>query len=285
MPTIIDGRKVSKQIEEELKLEVAELTAQGNTPGLAVILVGEDPASKTYVRSKERACKRIGIHSEKYTYEASITQQELLKKIDELNNDPKIHGILVQMPLPKHIDPDAVIDAISPLKDVDGFHPVNIGKMFLNDHSGFWSCTPYGVLELLDRYEINVEGMNAAIIGASNIVGKPMATMLVNREATISNCHIKTKDNSEFTKNADLVVVAVGLPNLLTADMVKEGAVIIDVGINRLDDGSLVGDVDYEAVSKKASAITPVPGGVGPMTIAMLMKNTVKSARNHAKRA
>jgi methylenetetrahydrofolate dehydrogenase (NADP+)/methenyltetrahydrofolate cyclohydrolase len=282
MTTIIDGKKVAKQIETELIEEVSKLEKLGVTPGLAVILVGDNPASKTYVRSKERACKRIGINSKKITYETTITQEELLNAINELNNDDGIHGILVQLPLPDHIDSDAIINAINPKKDVDGFHPINLGKMFLNEENSYWSCTPYGILELLDRYEIDVEGMDAVIVGASNIVGKPMATMLLNREATTTVCHIKTKDLAYHTKNADLLVVAVGVPHLIKEDMVKEGVVVIDVGINRLEDGSLVGDVDYDAVSKKASAITPVPGGVGPMTITMLMKNTIKSAYNHA---
>ncbi|MFP4456824.1 MAG: bifunctional methylenetetrahydrofolate dehydrogenase/methenyltetrahydrofolate cyclohydrolase FolD [Clostridia bacterium] len=282
MATIIDGKKISKDIERELKEDVLQLKELNTEPGLAVILVGDNPASKTYVRAKERACKRIGINSTKINYDTTVTQDELLSKIEELNRDNNVHGILVQLPLPDHIDSDLVIDTINPEKDVDGFHPINIGKMFLNDTEGFWSCTPYGVLEMLDRYEINVEGMEAVIVGASNIVGKPMATMLVNREATTTLTHIKTKNLAMHTKKADLIVVAVGKPDLITADMVKEGVVVIDVGINRLEDGSLVGDVSYDEVSKKASAITPVPGGVGPMTIAMLMKNTIKSAYRHA---
>lgn len=282
MATIIDGKKISKDIERELKEDVKKLKKLDTEPGLAVILVGDNQASKTYVRAKERACKRIGINSRKINYETTVTQKELLNKIEELNKDDTVHGILVQLPLPDHIDSSLVIDTINPEKDVDGFHPINIGKMFLNDTDGFWSCTPYGVLEMLDRYEIDVEGMEAVIVGASNIVGKPMATMLVNREATTTLTHIKTKDLAMHTKKADLIVVAVGKPDLITADMVKEGVVIIDVGINRLEDGSLVGDVSFDEVEKKASAITPVPGGVGPMTIAMLMKNTIKSAYRHA---
>lgn len=282
MTTVLSGRKISKDIEKELKDDVKKLKEMGVEPGLAVILVGEDPASQTYVRSKERACKRIGINSTKIDYEASVTQSELLEKIVELNNDDSIHGILVQLPLPKHIDSNSVIDKIDPKKDVDGFHPANIGKMFLNDSEGFWSCTPYGVLEILDRYEIDVRGMEAVVVGRSNIAGKPMATMLLNRSATTTVCHSQTKDLAAHTKRADLIVASVGMPNLITAEMVKEGVVIIDVGINRLEDGSLVGDVAYEEVAKKASAITPVPGGVGPMTITMLMKNTVKSAYRHA---
>ncbi|WP_207729339.1 bifunctional methylenetetrahydrofolate dehydrogenase/methenyltetrahydrofolate cyclohydrolase FolD [Clostridium sp. 'deep sea'] len=282
MATLIDGKGIAKTIENELKQQVVELKEQGIMPGLAVVLVGEDPASKTYVRSKERACKRIGIYSKKVKYDTDITQEELLKTIYELNNDDSIHGILVQLPLPAHIDSEAVINAIDYKKDVDGFHPINIGKMFLNEDS-YWSCTPHGVIELLDRSNIEIAGKDAVIVGASNIVGKPMATMLLNREATATVCHIKTKDLAFHTKQADILVVAVGKPNLITADMVKDGVAVIDVGINRLDDGRLVGDVDFEAVSKKASAITPVPGGVGPMTIIMLMKNTIKSAINHAK--
>jgi len=281
MSKLIDGKTISRAIRGELKKQVAELKEQGIIPGLAVILVGEDPASQTYVRSKERMCERIGINSIKINYDTDVTEEELLAKIAELNADSAVHGILVQLPLPQHIDSDAVIHAIAADKDVDGFHPLNIGQMFLNE-PGFWSCTPHGVIELLDRSGIEIEGQHAVIVGASNIVGKPMATMLLNREATITVCHIKTKDLAFHTRQADIIVVAVGRPNLITADMVKEGAVVIDVGINRLPDGRLVGDVDFENVSQKTSFITPVPGGVGPMTIIMLMKNTIQSAIRHA---
>ncbi len=279
---IIDGKGIAKTIEGELKEQVAELKNKGVEPGLTVVLVGEDPASHTYVRSKEKACKRIGIKSRKILYDADISEAALLAKIEELNGDDSVHGILVQLPLPEHINSEAVIHAIDASKDVDGFHPVNLGKMFLNEPS-FWSCTPHGVIELLDRSGIEIEGKHAVVVGASNIVGKPMATMLLNREATITVCHIKTKDLAFHTRQADILVVAVGKSNLITADMVKDGVVVIDVGTNRLANGKLVGDVDYENVAKKAAAITPVPGGVGPMTIIMLMKNTIESAAKHAR--
>ena len=279
---IIDGKGIAKTIEGELKEQVAELKNKGVEPGLTVVLVGEDPASHTYVRSKEKACKRIGIKSRKILYDADISEAALLAKIEELNGDESVHGILVQLPLPEHINSEAVIHAIDASKDVDGFHPVNLGKMFLNEPS-FWSCTPHGVIELLDRSGIEIEGKHAVVVGASNIVGKPMATMLLNREATITVCHIKTKDLAFHTRQADILVVAVGKSNLITEDMVKDGVVVIDVGTNRLANGKLVGDVDYENVAKKAAAITPVPGGVGPMTIIMLMKNTIESAAKHAR--
>lgn len=281
MAKLIDGKMIAKEIEQEVKQKVADLQTQGIVPGLAVVLVGENPASKTYVRSKQRACKRTGMYSKKITFPVEVTQETLLATIDELNKDPKIHGILVQMPLPKHIDEQAIIHAIIPEKDVDGFHPLNIGAMFINEQS-LWPCTPFGVIEMLERSGVEIEGKHAVIVGASNIVGKPMAMMLLNREATITVCHIKTKDLAFHTRQADILVVAVGKPNLITADMVKEGVVVIDVGINRLESGKLVGDVAFEEVAEKAAAISPVPGGVGPMTIAMLMKNTVDAAQKFA---
>lgn len=277
MAQLINGKVIAKEIEKEVIDKVAELQTQGIVPGLAVVLVGEDPASKTYVRSKQRACKRTGMYSKKIVMPVEVTQAELLACIDELNHNPKIHGILVQMPLPKQIDEQAVIHAIAPEKDVDGFHPLSIGAMFINEQS-LWPCTPFGVIQMLERSGIEIAGKHAVVVGASNIVGKPMAMMLLNREATITVCHIKTKDLAFHTRQADILVVAVGKPNLITADMVKEGVVIIDVGINRLESGKLVGDVDFDEVAKKAHAISPVPGGVGPMTIAMLMKNTVDAA-------
>lgn len=277
MAKIIDGRRIAKEIERELSQKIEDMQSKGVRPGLAVILVGDDPASRTYVRSKEKACKRVGIYSRVERKPADISQEQLLELIQELNDDPGIHGILVQLPLPRHIDPQAVIHAIDPRKDVDGFHPFNVGEMFVNQ-PGLWPCTPHGVIEMLDRSGIEIEGQHAVIVGASNIVGKPMATMLLNREATITVCHIKTRDLAHHTRQADILVVAVGKPDLITADMVKEGVVVIDVGINRLADGRLVGDVAFEEVKEKASAITPVPGGVGPMTIAMLLKNTVEAA-------
>lgn len=276
MAKLIDGKAISQEIKNEVRERVEKLKQEGKQPGLAVILVGEDPASQTYVRHKEKACEQVGFYSQVLRRTVEITEQELLQLVDELNNDPKIHGILVQLPLPDHIDEKLVLHAIDPKKDVDGFHPFNVGEMFVNE-PGFWSCTPYGVIEMLDRYQIEIEGQHAVIVGASNIVGKPMATMLLNREATVTVCHIKTKDLAFHTKQADILVVGVGKPDLITADMVKDGVVVMDVGMNRLESGKLVGDVAYDEVEPKASYITPVPGGVGPMTIAMLLKNTLKA--------
>ncbi len=275
--TLIDGKKISQSVKDDLKMRCDELKSKGVVPGLAVILVGNDPASSTYVSMKEKACGKVGIFSDMYHLEEQTTEQELLELIEKLNKDEKIHGILVQLPLPKHIDTNRVLDTINPAKDVDGFHAINVGNLSQNKDS-FVACTPLGIMKLLDENNINVTGLNACVIGASNIVGKPMINLLLNARATVTCTHSKTKDLSFHTKNADLIVVGVGKPNLLKADMVKDGAIVIDVGINRLDDGRLVGDVDFENVAPKCSLITPVPGGVGPMTIAMLLSNTIKSA-------
>ncbi|MGB6129972.1 MAG: bifunctional methylenetetrahydrofolate dehydrogenase/methenyltetrahydrofolate cyclohydrolase FolD [Psychrilyobacter sp.] len=277
MTKIIDGKKVSADIKEEIKIEIEKITESGQrAPGLAVIIVGENPASKVYVNSKAKTCNALGMYSEKHVLDAEITEEELLKLIEGLNNKEKIDGILVQLPLPKHIDEDKIIEAIKPEKDVDGFHPINLGKLVIGKN-GFKSCTPYGIMELLERYEIDLNGKDVVVVGRSNIVGKPLGIMLTKANATVTICHSRTKNLSEKTLNADIVIVAIGREKFLTEDMVKKGAVVIDVGINRDASGKLCGDVDYENVSKKTSLITPVPGGVGPMTIAMLMKNTVKS--------
>lgn len=277
MTKIIDGKRISADIKEEIKIEIEKLSKNDKgVPGLAVIIAGEDPASKVYVNSKVKTCSALGLYSEKYILNSEITEVDLLKLIEELNNKDEIDGILVQLPLPKHIDEDKIIEAIKPSKDVDGFHPINLGKLLLGK-DGFKSCTPYGIIELLKRYEINIIGKNIVIVGRSNIVGKPLALMLTNESATVTLCHSKTKNLSQKTLNADIVIMAIGREKFLTEDMVKEGSIVIDVGINRDNLGKLCGDVDFENVSKKTSLITPVPGGVGPMTIAMLMKNTVKS--------
>jgi len=275
---ILDGKALSNKIKEELKKENEILKEQGLVPGLAVILVGEDPASQTYVNSKEKACQAIGIYSQKITLPKQTSQQELLETIEKLNNDEKIHGILVQLPLPKHIDSAKVIEAIRPDKDVDGFHEYNVGKLVTGNET-FVPCTPLGVMKILEEYGINPTGLDACVVGRSNIVGKPMMNLLLNAGATVTITHSKTKDLKAHTLQADLLVVGIGKPNFITADMVKDGAIVIDVGINRLANGKLTGDVDFEGVSKKASFITPVPGGVGPMTIAMLLQNTVTSAK------
>ena len=277
MIKIIDGKKISGDIKEEVRIEIEKLTKGGKrAPGLAVIIVGENPASKVYVNSKVKTCSALGIYSEKYNLDSQTTEVELLKLIEELNNKEEIDGILVQLPLPKHIDEDKIIEAIKPNKDVDGFHPINLGKLVIGKN-GFKSCTPYGIMELLKRYELNLNGKDVVIVGRSNIVGKPLSIMLTNKNATVTLCHSRTKNLAEKTLNADIVIVAIGREKFLTEDMVKEGSIVIDVGINRNKLGKLCGDVDFENVSKKTSLITPVPGGVGPMTIAMLMKNTVKS--------
>ena len=259
-------------------MEIEELKSAGKTPGLAVIIVGEDPASKVYVGRKEAMCNELGMHSEKYALPEDTTQEELLALIDKLNNKKEIHGILCQLPLPKHLDEKIVINSISPEKDVDAFHPVNVGKIMIGDFD-FVPCTPAGIMELIAESGVEPEGKSCVVIGRSNIVGKPMSMLLLHKNGTVTTCHSRTKNLSEITKQADILVAAVGRANFVTADMVKEGAVVIDVGMNRLDDGRLVGDVDFENVEKVAGAITPVPGGVGPMTIAMLMKNTVTAAK------
>lgn len=272
---IIDGKEFSKKILEEISNEQKEIVERKNvrTAGLAVIIVGENPASQVYVRNKTRACEKVGFYSETIKLEENISENDLIKKIEELNENDKIDGILVQLPLPKHIDELKVINSIKPEKDVDGFSNVNVGKMVIGDESGFLSCTPYGIMQLLEGYDIDVDGKDVVVVGRSNIVGKPMAMMLIQKGATVQVCNSRTKDLSKKLKKADIVVVAVGVPRMIKATDVKEGVVVIDVGINRVD-GKLCGDVDYEDVAQKASYITPVPGGVGPMTIASLIKNT-----------
>ena len=277
MAKLLMGKEVSARIKAELKTEVENLKKEGINPGLAVIIVGEDPASQVYVRNKERACEECGIYSEKYALPAETNQEELLKLIDELNNKSSISGILVQLPVPKHIDEKTIINAIAPNKDVDAFHPVNVGKIMVGNYD-FVPCTPAGVMELIKESGIDVSGKECVIFGRSNIVGKPQAMLLLHQNGTVTICHSKTKNLAEKTKNADILVAAVGIPNFIKGDMIKEGAVVIDVGINRLENKKLCGDVEFESAEKVAGAITPVPGGVGPMTIAMLMKNTVKAA-------
>ena len=276
---LLDGKKLATKIKEQIKKEVSYLKETRDiVPGLAVVLVGDDPASHTYVKMKSRACKEVGIYSIVHEMPSSISQKEIEETIRLMNANPNIDGILVQLPLPQHIDTTKILELIDPAKDVDGFHPYNFGRL-MQGLDTFAPCTPLGVMELLDEYNIDVKGLDACVIGASNIVGKPMAALLLNANATVDICHIYTKDLASHTKHADIVVVGVGKPNLITADMVKEGAIVIDIGINKLEDGRIVGDVDFENVSKKASFITPVPGGVGPMTIAMLLKNTLKAAK------
>ena len=285
---IIDGKVISSEIREELKSEISLLKNQGIVPGLGVILVGNDPASNSYVSAKERACESIGIYSDDNRYDENITENQLLEKITLMNNDPKIDGILVQLPLPRHIDSSKVLLSIHPNKDVDGFHPVNIGKMMIGQEA-FLPCTPHGIIQLLKRCNIVTNGAHVVVIGRSNIVGKPVANMLMQKgngaNATVTLCHTGTKDLSFHTQQADIIIAASGYPNTLTKDMVKDDVVIIDVGVNRIPDSSkksgfrLVGDVDFEELSQIASAITPVPGGVGPMTITMLLYNTVMSAK------
>ncbi|MBK2000858.1 bifunctional methylenetetrahydrofolate dehydrogenase/methenyltetrahydrofolate cyclohydrolase FolD [Campylobacter sp. LH-2024] len=280
---LLDGKALSLKIKEELKEKNQILKEQGMQTCLAVILVGNNPASQTYVNSKAKACEACGIKSLVYHLDENTTQNELLALINTLNYDDSVHGILVQLPLPSHINKNLILESIISSKDVDGFHPINVGYLNLGLESGFLPCTPLGVMRLLKSYEITLEGLDVVIIGESNIVGRPMATMFLNAGATVSICHIKTKDLKLYTQRADLIVVAAGCVNLLRSDMVKEGVIVIDVGINRLENGKIVGDVDFENVSKKASFITPVPGGVGPMTIAMLLENTVRSAKNRLK--
>lgn len=275
---ILDGKAVSLKVKESVKVRADELKKFGIEPTLAVVLVGEDKASQTYVRAKEKACNEYGIKSVAHRLSENTTQNELLALINVLNLDDSIHGILVQLPLPKHINTNVVLAAIDPRKDVDGFHAVNVGKL-VSGLDGFVPCTPLGVMEILKEYDIDVAGLNAVVIGRSNIVGKPMANLLLNASATVTVTHSKTKNLKEICKNADLIVAAIGKPFFLKADMVKDGAVVVDVGINRLDDGRLVGDVDFDEVAPKCSYITPVPGGVGPMTIAMLLNNTILAAQ------
>ncbi|MBA7485893.1 Bifunctional protein FolD protein [subsurface metagenome] len=288
---IIDGKQVAADMRAELQEKVARLKDQGIVPGLAVVLVGEDPASRSYVTAKEKACDNIGIYSEDIRLPAETSQAELMALIDKLNNNDKINGILVQLPLPKHLDEGEVLLAIDPAKDVDGFHPVNVGKMMLGQKA-FLPCTPHGVIQLLLQSNVKIEGAEVVIVGRSNIVGKPLANMLIQKNATgnatVTVCHTRTKNLADHTRKADILIAAAGRPNTITADMVKDGVVVIDVGVNRVDDPTkkkgyrLTGDVDFEAVKEKASLITPVPGGVGPMTITMLLYNTVESAEKAA---
>ena len=273
---LIDGKAVSKAVKEQVKAECEALKAQGITPGLAVIIVGDDPASQVYVRNKERACEECGFYSVKYALPAETTQEELITLIEELNERDDVNGILCQLPVPKHIDDKAVIAAISVEKDVDAFSSYNVGKIMIGDYD-FLPCTPAGVMEMLHYYDIAVEGKNCVVIGRSNIVGKPMSMLLLHENGTVTMTHSRTKDLASFTKEADILVAAVGRAKFVTADMVKDGAVVIDVGMNRDENGKLCGDVDFNSVKEKCSYITPVPGGVGPMTIAMLMQNTLKA--------
>jgi len=288
---IIDGKQVAADMRAELRAEVAKLKEQGVVPGLAVVLVGDDPASKSYVTAKERACEEIGIYSDDNRLPAETGQAELMALVARLNKDPKINGILVQLPLPKHLDESEVLLAIDPSKDVDGFHPVNVGKMVVGEEA-FLPCTPHGIIQLLVRSGVKIEGAEVVVVGRSNIVGKPIANMLIQKNdtgnATVTVCHTRTRNLAEHVRRADIIIAAAGRPNTVTADMVKEGAVVIDVGVNRVEDATkkkgyrLVGDVDFAAVSEKAGLITPVPGGVGPMTITMLLYNTVESAKRAA---
>ena len=280
MAQIINGKEISATIRAEIKEATAELVARtGVRPGLAVIIVGEDPASQVYVRNKKRACDEVGFYSESYELPESTTQNELNALIDSLNKNEKIHGILCQLPLPKHLDENEVIRRIDPKKDVDAFHPENVGKIMIGDYS-FLPCTPAGVMALLERSGIKVEGKECVVVGRSNIVGKPQAMLLLHANGTVTVCHSRTKNLAEVCKRADILVAAIGKADFFTADMVKDGAVVIDVGMNRRADGKLTGDVDFDSVEPKASYITPVPGGVGPMTITMLMQNTLTAAKN-----
>ncbi len=276
---ILDGKALSKKIEANVAQEVIELKETcGCTPGLAVLLVGQDPASAAYVNMKKKACDRVGFYSVTHEMPESISQEAIENTIEMMNQNSNIDGILVQLPLPSHIDTTKILELVDPAKDVDGFHPFNVGRLVTN-LNGFVPCTPLGVMELLAEYNIDVKGKNCVVVGASNIVGKPMASLLLNADATVEVCHIFTDDLKHHTLNADIILVGVGVINLIKEDMVKDGAIIIDIGINRAENGKLVGDVDFENVAKKCSYITPVPGGVGPMTIAMLLSNTLKAAK------
>ena len=276
---LIDGKSLANKIHSEVANEVEELKAKEDiVPGLAVILVGDDPASHAYVKMKAKACEKVGFYSITHNMPDTISQEEIIATIEMMNNNPRIDGILVQLPLPPHIDTNKILEVIEPKKDVDGFHAYNVGRLATN-LDGFVPCTPLGVMRMFQEYDIDLEGKDVCVVGASNIVGKPMAALLLNANATVTVTHIYTKDLKSHTSKADIVIVGVGVPALIKEDMVKDGAIVIDIGINRLENGSLVGDVDFENVSKKCSYITPVPGGVGPMTIAMLLANTLKSAK------
>lgn len=283
MAKLINGKEVSAQVREELKKEAQELYKKhGIRPGLAVIIVGDDPASKVYVNNKEKGCAEVGYYSEVYRLPAETTQKELIELVNKLNDDDKIHGILCQLPLPKHLDENEVILSINSEKDVDAFHPVNVGRIMIGDYS-FLPCTPAGVMKLIESTGVDITGKECVVIGRSNIVGKPQAMLLLHKNATVTICHSRTKNLSETTKRADILVVAIGKADFVTGDMVKDGAIVIDVGMNRRADGKLTGDVDFASVEPKASYITPVPGGVGPMTITMLLQNTLTSAKNKIK--
>ncbi len=276
---LIDGKSLANKVQTSIASEVAQLKQEKNiVPGLAVILIGDDPASHAYVKMKAKACEKVGFYSITHNMPDAISQDEIIATIEMMNNNPRIDGILVQLPLPKHVDTDKILEVIDPKKDVDGFHAYNVGRLVTNLDS-FVACTPLGVMKMFEEYNIDLEGKDVCVVGASNIVGKPMASLLLNANATVTVTHIFTKDLKSHTSKADIVVVGVGVPGLIKEDMVKEGAVVIDIGINRIADGSLVGDVDFKNVSPKCSYITPVPGGVGPMTIAMLLSNTLKSAK------
>lgn len=278
MAKLINGKEVSLAVQERIRKETEALKEKGITPGLAVVIVGDDPASRTYVNNKKKACERVGFHSEEYALPATTTQEELLALVKELNQRPEINGILVQSPLPKGLDEKMIVENIDPSKDVDAFHAVNVGKIMIGDFS-FLPCTPAGVIELLDYEGIDIAGKECVVLGRSNIVGKPMAMLLLHRNGTVTICHSRTKNLQEVCARADILVAAVGKPGFVTGDMVKEGAVVIDVGINRNAEGKLCGDVDFDSVAPKAAYLTPVPGGVGPMTIAMLMQNTLTAAK------
>lgn len=282
MATIIDGKQLAKKIRANLRIECEELKKQGINPKLAVIMVGDNPASKVYVKNKSRVCNEVGIEYQEYLLPENATQKELLELIKRLNKDKKTNGILLQSPLPQHLNINEAFKTITYLKDVDGFTPASVGKLCIGEDT-FISCTPYGVIKMFEEYNIDLKGKNVVILGRSNIVGKPLMQCCLQKDATVTVCHSKTKNLSEYTKKADVIISAIGKAKFLTEDMVKDGVVIIDVGINRQDDGKLVGDVDFENVSKKASYITPVPGGVGPMTIAMLMNNVIKATKEQQK--
>ena len=276
---LIDGKSLANKVQTSVGAEVEQLKQEKNiVPGLAVILIGDDPASHAYVKMKAKACENVGFYSITHKMPDTISQDEIIATIEMMNENPRIDGILVQLPLPKHVDTDKILEVINPTKDVDGFHACNIGRMVTNLES-FVACTPLGVMRMFEEYNIDLKGQDVCVVGASNIVGKPMGSLLLNKDATVTITHIHTKDLKSHTSKADIVVVGVGVPGLIKEDMVKEGAIVIDIGINRLEDGSLVGDVDFENVSQKCSYITPVPGGVGPMTIAMLLENTLKAAK------
>ena len=280
MAEILDGKALAKKVREELKLKADELKGKGIFPKLAVIMVGNDPSSKIYVRNKSKACEEVGIEYEEFLLDENTQNEELLSLIEELNNREDVHGILLQSPIPNHLDINLAFRTIKPEKDVDGFHPENIGKLSLNQDC-FVSCTPFGIMRMLAEYNIDIQGKHAVVIGRSHIVGKPMIQCLLNKNATVTVCHSKTSNLPQITRQADILVAAIGRAKFVTADMVKENAVVVDVGINRNEEGKVCGDVDFENVSKKASYITPVPGGVGPMTIAMLMNNIIKAAKKY----